>query len=250
MPDAALTHMIEANWGDFDAKLGRICMTNHVLIDQEDAARSLRLQQQDREGRDLCPYTVLYVDKEDNSIRSTENRSNVLGGVVTLRDDSLSDPMAALEVLQKGWVVVDSDGIPDEDKRAQAVTGLVDFLFAGFSTPSESLLLGVKDDIKKSPPGGSAADHSDARGAASTSTAGIAIGCKTKSDLFRAGISARSLQMRNLATSDSGILVQMEPSDEGAPAPPLAVLIPFDALLWKAASVFFSGDCQENTPGA
>ena len=227
LPQAALEHMDESQWiADDDTTSSS--MIDRVLISGSDVAQVVKQMTRDEEN---IPET-LYVDNQDQTIRSVEDASHVLGGVVSLNDDEFTDPLPALDIMSNGgWVVIDSEEIADEDKRDQAVGGMVDFLAAGASSSasSSSLLLGV--------------DKSDAqgdkdKGDAAGNKGGIALSCTNKNDVLRAGSYSQSVASSgSLTTTDGGILIQS--SADVASSLRIAVAIPFDAMLWKAAAVVF-----------
>ena len=226
LPQAALEHMNVNQWVTDDDTTSS-SMIDRILISGSDVARVVKQMTRDEEN---IPET-LYVDNQDQTIRSVEDASHVLGGVVSLNDDEFTDPLPALDIMSNGgWVVIDSEEIADEDKRDQAVGGMVDFLAAGASSSasSSSLLLGVD----KSDQGDK--DKGDAAG----NKGGIALSCTNKNDVLRAGSYSQSVASSgSLTTTDGGILIQS--SADVTSSLRIAVAIPFDAMLWKAAAVVF-----------
>lgn len=226
LPQAALEHMNENQWvADEDATSSS--MIDRILISGSDVAQVVKQMTRDEEN---IPET-LYVDNQDQTIRSVEDASHIMGAVVALNDDEFTDPLPALDIMSNGgWVVIDSEEIADEDKRDQAVGGMVDFLAAGASSSasSSSLLLGVD----KSDQGDK--DKGDAAG----NKGGIALSCTNKNDVLRAGSYSQSVASSgSLTTTDGGILIQS--SADVTSSLRIAVAIPFDAMLWKAAAVVF-----------
>ena len=232
LPQAALEHMNENQWiADDDTTSSTLI--DRVLISGSDVARLVKQMTRD-EG--YLPE-ILYVDNQDQTIRSVENASQVLGGAVSLADDEFTDPLPALDILSKGgWVVIDAEEIVDEGKRDQAVAGLVDFLAAGASSSasSSSLLLGADKS-----------DEGDMEGDESGNKGGIALSCSNKNDVLRAGSYSQSIASTgSLTTTDGGILIQSS-ADDVASSLRIAVAIPFDATLWKAAAVVFQREEDE-----
>ena len=228
LPQAALEHMNENQWiADDDTTSSS--MIDRVLISGSDVAQVVKQMTRDGEA---MPET-LYVDNQDKTIRSVEDASHILGGVVSLRDDEFTDPLPALDIMSKGgWVVIDSEEIVDGNKREQAIDGLVDFLAAGASSSasSSSLLLGVD----KSDQGGDTEE-----GVEAGNKGGIALSCTNKNDVLRAGSYSQSAASSgSLTTTDGGILIQSS-ADDVASSLKIAVAVPFDAMLWKAAAVVF-----------
>ena len=233
LPQAALEHMNENQWITDDDTTSS-SMIDRVLISGSDVAQVVK--QMSREDGETVPE-IIYVDNQDKTIRSVEDASHILGGVVSLRDDEFTDPLPALDIMSKGgWVVIDSEEIVDENKREQAIGGLVDFLAAGASSSasSSSLLLGAD----KSDQGGDTEE-----GVEAGNKGGIALSCTNKSDVLRAGSYSQSAASSgSLTTTDGGILIQSS-ADDVASSLKIAVAVPFDAMLWKAAAVVFqSGD--------
>ena len=229
LPQAALEHMNENQWITDDDTTSS-SMIDRILISGSDVAQVVK--QMSREDEENIPET-LYVDKQDQTIRSIEDVSHVLGGVVSLKDDEFADPLPALDIMSKGgWVVIDSEEIIDEDKRDEAIGGLVDFLAAGASSSasSSSLLLGVD----RSDQGGDTEE-----GVEAGNKGGIALKCTNKNDVLRAGSYSQSVASSgSLTTTDGGILIQSN-ADDVASSLKIAVAVPFDAMLWKAAAVVF-----------
>ena len=234
LPQAALEHMNENQWiADDDTTSSTLI--DRVLISGSDVARVVKQMTRDEE---YLPE-ILYVDDQDQTIRSVEDASHVLGGAVSLADDEFTDPLPALDILSRGgWVVIDAEEIVDEGKRDQAVAGLVDFLAAGASSSasSSSLLLGAD----KSDEGDMEGDESEKK-----KKGGIALSCSNKNDVLRAGSYSQSIASAgSLTTTDGGILVQSS-ADDVASSLRIAVAIPFDAMLWKAAAVVFQREEDE-----
>ena len=227
LPQAALEHMNENQWVTDDDTTSS-SMIDRVLISGSDVAQVVKQMTRNEENTP----EIIYVDNQDQTIRSVEDASHIMGGVVSLNDDEFTDPLPALDIMSNGgWVVIDSEEIADEDKRDQAVGGMVDFLAAGASSSasSSSLLLGV--------------DKSDAqgdkdKGDAAGNKGGIALSCTNKNDVLRAGSYSQSVASSgSLTTTDGGILIQS--SADVTSSLRIAVAIPFDAMLWKAAAVVF-----------
>lgn len=230
LPQAALGHMNENQWVTTnDDRTTSSTLIDRVLISGSDVAQVVK--RMTRDERIIMPE-ILYVDIQDNTIRSVHYATQILGGVVSLTDNEFTDPLPALDIVSAGgWVVVDSGEIVDEDKRNQAVNGLVDFLAAGASSSasSSSLLLG--------------ADRSDQRDTEChdhESRGGIALGCSNKNDVLRAGSYSQSIvTSSSLTTSNGGILIRSSADDDASLR--VAVAVPFDATLWKTAAVVFQG---------
>jgi hypothetical protein len=229
LPQAALEHMNENQWLPDDDTTSS-SLIDRVLISGGDVAQVVRQMARDEENTP----EILYVDNQDQTIRSVEDASRILGGVVSLSDEEFTDPLPALDIMSKGgWVVIDSEKVVDEAKRDQAVGGLVEFLAAGASSSasSSSLLLGVdkSDQGEDTEEGGEAGNKG-----------GIALSCTNKNDVLRAGSYSQSIASSgSLTTTDGGILIQST-ADGGASSLRIAVAVPFDAMLWKAAAVVFS----------
>lgn len=239
LPIAALEHMLENKWQSDDLVIEK------VLISENDVARVLK---QYNGNIDASEVDILYASEDDNTVRNIEDTTRIVGLIVTLQDGELLDPIPALDTLSSGgWVVVDSNDIKDEDKRDQAVMGLVEFLSAGASSSAtgESLLLGTGGSD------GDKASQGDAsRNKEGAVTRGIVLSCSSKTDVLRAGASSQSIVTSDsLTTTEGGILIQAEETaTRGRRKQCLkaAVAIPFDATLWKAVSVVFGSFDDDN----
>lgn len=228
LPSAALEHMKENRWQSEDLTIDR------VLISEDNVAR---VAKQDSGNTGSAELDILFVSEDDCTVRNIKDEAIIVGGIVTLRDCEFVDPIPALDILSKGgWIIIDSNGIDDENKRDQAVMGLVDFLSAGASSSATggSLLLGTSMCDETETPAMDAVDDS---------IGGIVLSCSSKTDVLRAGASSQSIiTSSSLTTTEGGILIQAretattEGSTQSLRA---AVAIPFDAMLWKAVSVVF-----------
>jgi len=242
LPHAALEHMEENQWVGALFSMSSDSMkprVDRVLISGSDVAQVVK---QMSRNDDRMPE-ILYVDNQD-IIRSVQDPTQILGGVVSLADDEFTDPLPALDILSGGgWVVIDSECILDEDKRDQSVGGLVDFLSAGASSSasSSSLLLGAdkgdkgdKEDVHVQSP-------------ESGNKGGIALSCANKYDVLRAGTYQSIISSDSLSTTDGGVLIQTRTDDTDDVATlSVAVAVPFDAILWKACALIFGvGDVKE-----
>mmetsp|Transcript_34977 Transcript_34977/g.76510 ORF Transcript_34977/g.76510 Transcript_34977/m.76510 type:complete len:322 (+) Transcript_34977:62-1027(+) len=224
LPIAALELMSENKWQSDDLVIDK------VLISENDLARVVK---QYNGNSDASEVDILYASENDNTIRNLEDTAEIVGHIITLQDD----PIPALDTLSSGgWIVIDSNDIKDEDKRDQAVMGLVEFLSAGASSSAtaESLLLGS---------GGNASQGDASRNKAGAGTGGIVLSCSSKTDVLRAGASTQSIVTSDsLTTTEGGILIQAKETAScrrRKQCLQAAVAIPFDATLWKAVSVVF-----------
>jgi len=237
LPHAALEHMEENQWVGALFSMSSDSMkprVDRVLISGSDVAQVVK---QMSRNDDRMPE-ILYVDNQD-IIRSVQDPTQILGGVVSLADDEFTDPLPALDILSGGgWVVIDSECILDEDKRDQSVGGLVDFLSAGASSSasSSSLLLGADKG-----------DKEDVESPESGNKGGIALSCANKYDVLRAGTYQSIISSDSLSTTDGGVLIQTRTDDTDDVATlSVAVAVPFDAILWKACALIFGvGDVKE-----
>ena len=238
LPRAALEHMDENQWVDDGGALLSTSSdassmkprVDRVLISGSDVAQLVK--QMSRNDDSMAE--ILYVDNQD-IIRSVQDPTKILGGVVSLTDDEFTDPLPALDILSGGgWVVIDSKRIIDEDRRDQSVGGLVNFLSAGASSSasSSSLLLGADKG-----------DKEDVESQESGSKGGIALSCANKHDVLQAGAYQSIISSDSLSTTDGGVLIQTRTDDSDVVATiSVAVAVPFDAILWKACAVVFGGD--------
>lgn len=236
LPGAALSHLEDDLWGDVEAlTLGRNRIVDRVLVSEANVGKALRHSDTEDPAVD-----VFFVRHEDGAIIDSGDQENIVGTLACLRDDEMADPIPVMDTVSRGgWALIDSDEVKDDEKKRDAVTGLVELLGAGAAIPAVSLLGGEGGDEPFDEEGKIARHGTDG---------GVVLCCRSKEDLLCAGALLQSSRGGSFTATDSGILVQTATSDGGsekllANEPPFkgAVAIPFDMNLWKAASFVFGG---------
>uniref|UniRef100_A0A7S2HI02 Uncharacterized protein n=1 Tax=Helicotheca tamesis TaxID=374047 RepID=A0A7S2HI02_9STRA len=174
----------------------------------------------------------------------------------------LLDPILAMDTITSNkWVLVDttsSNTKNSETERYESITSLVEFMGGILSSnPSSPLLLHTTPTT-----------HDDTT---NHEKGGIALSCTTKQDIFQAGVSIQSLLCSQSSSAvqmtESGILlphimereeaefeegvvdstmIQRDGDDGGGVGGGgvirSAVVLPFDAMLWKSALIVFGDD--------
>ena len=218
VPRTALSHLADDQWGSFSPPPGKARLVDRVLVSEDRLTQSLQYIDHDMD--------IYYLKDADHTLRDARDEDVVLGGHIVLLEDVVTDPLPALDTVTGGdWIVVDSDRIQDEFKKKESITSLVNFLSAGSSTTAELLIEVEKVLLCDS-------DNLSKKG-------GIALSCNSKADLVYLCGLVRSISSEvSYAKTKSGILVQHH--KEGAKREPKsnksAIIIPFDADLWMAAS--------------
>jgi len=194
-----------------------------VLVSLQGAPRAVQLwKAEDPE--------LLIVDESDNVLCDAKDPSIQYGMIVTVDGDSFVDPIPALETSSNGgWVLVDPEGSDEQAKeRHEAISNLVNFIAGGLSLGNGSFLLGADtaEDVAEE------MTYSNDNG-------GIAVVCRTKSDLVQAANTLQSISSGPLTATESGILLKADPLDSSSAKESLqsALVLPFDVPLWKAAII-------------
>ena len=195
-----------------------------VLVSIQDAQRAVQFSE-------VGDPDMLVVDESDDSFYDAKIPSIHYGIVVTLDGDSFVDPIPALETTTKGgWVLIDSVGGDEAYMKArhEAVSNLIDFISGGLSLGGDSFSLAT------------ATENVVVEGSTYNSeVGGIAVVCRTKADLIEAANALQSIGSGSLTTTESGILLKVEPSDSSSASAKeslrSAFVLPFDMSLWKAA---------------
>lgn len=136
----------------------------------------------------------------------------------------LPDPLSAIDTVSRGgWVLIDSDARQDDLERQEGVQSLLQLLL--LAGGSSSSLSGDDDDD----------DGSDGGGVAWT--------CWTKSDILHAGTAIASLE--SVESTSSGILLSSSDSATSSSAVQCALMLPFDEVVWKTATLLFRPEEEE-----
>uniref|UniRef100_A0A7S4JRR4 Uncharacterized protein n=1 Tax=Odontella aurita TaxID=265563 RepID=A0A7S4JRR4_9STRA len=240
LPVAALSHLSDDLWGDFEALKARgNRFVDRVLVSEANAQEALQHMDNRNQGTDVAD--VVFVRDEDDVVIDARDRSNIVGRLVSLKNNEMVDPIPAMDCMSLGgWTLVDSSDIKDDEKKQEAVDGLVEFLSAS-ATPGVGLMVGSEARAVQGY-GRNKDDEKEACG-------GIVLCCHSKRDLLNSGALFQSSQAGSYTETDSGILVQTENAADvaddnivaDAPAFKSAVAIPFDVNMWKTASFVFGG---------
>lgn len=228
LPSAALSHLSDDLWGEFDALAARgKSMVDRVLVSEANLQKALyHIDSEDH-------VDTFFVRDEDDALIDAKDQSTV-GRLISLKENEMVDPIPAMDTVSLGeWAVVDSSDIEDTEKKRDAVSGLVEFLSSGATAPAGLLLGGAWEgnNAGKEPSGG------------------IVLCCQSKADVLNSGALIQS-SSGSFTTTDSGIIVQTETTDAelgnvSTDAPfKSAVAIPFDMNLWKTASFVFGGEIE------
>lgn len=195
---------------------------NKVLLSTQDAQRAVEL-------RKPGDPDLVIVDSSDDTICDAKDPTIQYGTRVAIDGDSFVDPMPALETASVGgWVLIDPmEGNDKFQENQEAITNLVDFISSGMSLGVDSFSLGT-----------------DTTDAVSTmerkAKGGIAITCRTKAEMVQIANTFQSLEPGTLTTTESGILLKVDPMEGSTPAMQRALVLPFDMPLWKASALVLS----------
>jgi len=159
-------------------------------------------------------------------------------------DDTMMHPMTAMDCLSsQQWVLLDSANnlsFGDETERMSKVSDLIQFL--SFSN---------NDDLAASSSGLILTSSSTNKEVSDPSTqGGVAVVCKSRSDLLIAGQALQQYQFstslsssQSILTSESGIAFVQDSSDNGdvkiKNPSKTAMVLPFDASLWKTVAFLY-----------
>mmetsp|Transcript_5083 Transcript_5083/g.7162 ORF Transcript_5083/g.7162 Transcript_5083/m.7162 type:complete len:344 (-) Transcript_5083:17-1048(-) len=148
------------------------------------------------------------------------------------------NPMPILEIVSSGkWVLLDSE----ENVDKESICSLVEFIVNGVDTFGKISLGGSDESSLPS------SDLSNPNG-------GIGIACNDDGNVVEMAALLRSLSGNKIETTDSGILLQSSSDNSGTDQDGedeelsskagvgYAIVMPFDAMLWKTASFLFGAD--------
>lgn len=218
---------------EFEDEIGLVVVENEVEIP---------IIGQDDNGSDSALYS-------DNKLIFEINELELmipLGKCIEISKDrdgvvnSNINPMPILEIVSdRKWVVLDSE----EDVDKNSICSLVEFLVNGVKTFG-NFSLGGEDEVSLA-----SSDLSNPNG-------GIGIACNDEGNVVEMAALLRSLGGNKIETTDSGIIFQSSSDniriyqggeeDQSSSTTGLgyAIVMPFDAMLWKTASFLF-GSSEE-----
>lgn len=238
-PQAAIEYLLEQLQDDDDGDGDQNNVIDRVLLSDKSFQNLISSSD---------PYVetseVLYVPDENVDLLALSRNgvSYPYGNLVYVPNDAavvVEDPMQAVQTLLEGkWVVLMNDekgGEPDGALRMKAVGEFLDIAAMavggdwGSTSEFESGLLFRKDSKEEK-----------------SKTGGVAIGCSTKSSLMQLASVLRCLQMSGTSTTktDSGIM--LSGSGPSSSSFSTALVLPFDAILWKTASLVNGADEQNS----
>jgi len=249
-PQAALLHLTNDLWDEYLAPSNKSFLVDRVLVNELDET-GMKIILNDISEEYEEEIIAMFINSNGcvKSIRqSSDNKAEGGEDLQTINEGNMFkiynnekrllslyvNPMPAIDIISSGqWLILDSEGIHEEDQRNEAIRSLVELCDGNFSMSNMAL--------EKSFNSGK-------------SSGGIVIDCTTSGDVVQAGALIKSLSgiSGSYETTKSGILVQkpmkesesstMLPFKNGESSMKYAVLIPFDALLWKTASFVFGRD--------
>lgn len=198
-------------------KIDRILVSEDMFLKVSSSKNAQKNQELD------LLYTV-----NDDLIERTGEMSIPIGKILPCHRESTLDPLLALDtVSQSGWVVVDAHAEADDESAVQEqVTSLMQFLPStsapSFSSGSESLFLPKMSENSAAPSGG------------------VALCCPTKTSLIQMATTLQQFRCSDMmtTTTDSGIVLptgMLDPRASGNSRLRTALVVPFEAQLWKVA---------------
>ena len=248
-PQVGLSHLINDLWDEFTPPQDKSFLVDKVIVDATKLSGT-EMEKIYNEVNDEYEDEIeilFYKDHNMLSLDVVSNEHDDKNGDAFCRHQrgkdfqmfdmdtgvihAYTDPFPALEVISSGqWLVLDSSGMRDDNERREAIESLVELCSGGLS-PTLTLI------------GQNEFNHgSSLRG-------GVAIDCSSDTDILEACTFMKSMtgNPNDYITTDSGILIESkkeEPSStkieqnlSTSKSMDFAILIPFDALLWKTASL-------------
>jgi len=252
-PMAALEHLINDLWDEFPPPPGKDCLIDNVLVslptfsnieDQNEFVNTILNGIEEEYESEIKVWFV--GPKELNDESGTDGlistfRINMDGQIVQTPVGKLlhandskganSNPIPALETVSNGeWILLDTSLEIDPTTGTEMIQELVN-LVTNVNSMGDNISFG----------GGSSNEPR-----VQTGKGGIAIGCRTPSDVVEMGGYTQSLSFgaKSFTSTDSGILIHSS-TDSGKQFSvgdqSYALVIPFDDSLWKAASLVLGG---------
>ena len=241
-PLAALSHLTDDLWGEFEAPEQKSFLVDKILVSSNGDALQMKKVVDDMKEEYEDEIEILFhVNGEDGNniigtdsifiLQSDDVELNHVGQVLHIYDDDgkiniYRNPLPAFETLAAGqWLVIDTTKEKDTTESLEAIASLVQLCHDGSNSFEMIKGENVKNDVQHG---------------------GMVIQCATKNEILHAGglIKSTTAFGKDYVTTDSGILVQAQaPIGEKANSSSsqqkvanYAILIPFDHNLWKSAS--------------
>jgi hypothetical protein len=209
-----------------------------VVVEDEDG---IPMSGQDDNGSGSALYSGDKTLFEINDLESMIPMGKCIE-IVKDRDgvvNSNVNPMPILEIVSDGkWVLLDSE----ENVDKESICSLVEFIVNGVDAFGKFSLGGSDDGSLPS------SNLSNPNG-------GIGIACNDDGNVVEMAALLRSLNGSKIETTDSGILLQSSSDNSGTDqngeedeelssksGVAYAIVMPFDAMLWKTASFLFGAD--------
>jgi hypothetical protein len=247
-PQAALLHLTNDLWDEYIAPEDKAFLIDKVLVNSLDDNGTKKVMDDIEDEYEeeievlfqkddiITSLKTIGLEGEDTDGEESNFPTKNVGKVFQIFDSETgmisvyANPMPALEViLSNQWLVLDSSDVEEKDERKEAIQSLVDLCNGSLTT------------------GMSLGENSDNEDSVESDKGGIVIDCNTSADIFDAGALIKSLSgnENGYVSTESGILVQSSAQEEDSKILPIqregvaikyAILIPFDAILWKTAS--------------
>ena len=262
-PQTALLHLANDIWDEYTPPDNKSLIVDKILVPFTDG-RSMNMDQIVHDIREEFEDEVGIVSiskniaidndnedgKEDPQLYLSEVKDdNILvpfGKVINVKDESGNgminvnvNPMPVLETVSRGeWVVLDVD----ENVDPASISSLVELVSTATSSTSAGFGL-LENGSVGDGPGSEEEDPSTSR------VGGMAFRCDTQASVVEMGALIQSFSGNNKGyqTTASGILVQSTSDDESEndswmkdASMRFAIVMPFDALLWKTSSFVYS----------
>lgn len=233
-PQTALLHLANDIWDEYTPPKDKSFIVDKVLVNYnhnvDTFARDIREEFENEVG-------ILSYSKESSQLHemNSEGIMMPLGSAINVNDDGGNgvvnvnvDPMPVLEAVSRGeWVLLDID----ENVDSGSISNLAELVSTCSISGGMFGLMGSNSEV---------------------SSRGMAFSCQTQSSIVEMGALIHSLSgNKGYKTTESGILVQSLDNNEdrvtggGNASLEYAIVMPFDALLWKTTSFVF-GNLDDN----
>jgi len=225
-PQAALLHLTNDLWDEFVAPENKSFLIDKILVNNINSENQRKQVVEDIIDEYEDEIEVLFQESSDGVITTFQSAQDSkmsmeeCGRIFKIFDENTGkvnvyvNPLPALEVTSCGqWLVLDTSGVENKNDRNEAIQSLMQLCKGGLSTSFKE------------------------RG-------GIAIDCSSNSEIFEAGALIKSMAEdgKDYMATDSGILLQSNQRNKETSfqkqikETKYALLIPFDAVLWKTVS--------------
>ncbi len=269
-PQTALLHLANDIWDEYTPPDNKSLIVDKILVPLTDG-RNMNMDQIVRDIREefedevgiLSISNKIGIDNDSDNENDIDDPQlylsevkddNILipfGKVINVKDESGNgminvnvNPMPVLETVSRGeWVVLDVD----ENVDPASISSLVELVSTATSSSSAGFGLlenGLVGDVT-----GTANDSSEEEDPSTCRVGGMAFRCDTQASVVEMGALIQSFSGNNKGyqTTASGILVQSTSDDESEnesrtndASMRFAIVMPFDALLWKTSSFVYS----------